>query len=164
MKDIYYGRIPLGVPIQKRPSSKYASHLYAFYELGEYESKVNIDSIELRQAAFYEFEKTKTSVTIDSIIHTQVLFEPIHLNKQPHEQYKSVVGMADSGHKVVQVLFPPIYLSGLPYETTKTENTSIEGGVIVQVLWKPIEYRHIESEKHMSMGTTIDSINLNSIN
>ena len=28
MKELYYGRIPLGVPIQKRPPSKYASHPY----------------------------------------------------------------------------------------------------------------------------------------
>lgn len=28
MKEIYYGRIPLAVPIQKIPPSKYASHLY----------------------------------------------------------------------------------------------------------------------------------------
>ena len=28
MKELYYGRIPLGVPIQKRPPDKYASHPY----------------------------------------------------------------------------------------------------------------------------------------
>ena len=165
MKEIYYGRIPLSVPLQKAPPSKYASQLYAFYVLGEYGSTVYIESIELRQASFYEYEEIKTSMTnIDSISHTQVLFEPIHLNKQPHEQFKSVTSIAETGHKVIQVLFPPINLSGLPHETTKTENTSIDGGVIVQVLWEPIEYRHIESEKQMSIGTIIDSIDLNSIN
>lgn len=164
MNEIYYGRIPLGVPVQKVPPSKYASQLYAFYVLDEYKATVSIESIKLRQSTFYESEKTKASVTtIDSVIHTQVLFEPIHLNKQPYEQFKSVAGMAETGHKVIQVLFPPVYLTA-PYETTKTENTSIEGGVIVQVLWKPIEYRHIESEKLVSMGTTIDSIDFNSIN
>lgn len=148
--------MPLAVPHQ-RPPSKYASHPYAFYALGEYATTVQIASIGLRQAKFSEFDSIKTSVTIDSIRNTQVLFEPLHLNKQPHEQYKGATSIADSGHAVIRVLFEPVYLE--PRQDSYKNMTQIDTILLTQLFFEPIRYKHPTPEKIKTI-VAIDSIHI----
>lgn len=138
--------------MQKVPPSKYASHPYAFYALDEYATTIHITSIGLRQAKFFELEKIKTSVTVDSIRHTQVLFEPMYLNKQPHEQYKGATSIADSGHRVTRVLFEPVYLEPNQdgYKNMATQIISI---TVRQKLFEPVRYKHPTPD---SLKTTVE--------
>lgn len=140
------------------------------YPLQEWEvlssQNTEVLSMNLRQSDYTasgEFLTDKTN--IDNVSLVQVLFETIHdKNQTPEAIISSNTSIVNDSIIVTQVLFEPINLSGLPYEFTRTENTSLEGGSIVQVLWKPVEHRNIESEKHMSIGTTIDSIGFKSLN
>lgn len=140
------------------------------YPLQEWEvlSSQNTDilSMNLRQSDYTASGEFLTDRTdIDNVSLVQVLFEPIHdKNQTPEAIASSNTSIVSDGISLTQVVFEPIHLSGLSYEVTRTENTSLEGGVIVQVLWKPIEYRNIESEKHISIGTTVDSIDFKSLN
>lgn len=45
MKELYYGRIPLGVPVQKKPPKKYASHPYPVLVDGD-AYKINIKPLD----------------------------------------------------------------------------------------------------------------------
>ena len=77
MKEIYYGRIPLGVPIQKRPPSKYASHPYSLLiEDDGYTLKseaVSIKSHTLLHKAFneylYDINSEAVSINTRTLLH-----------------------------------------------------------------------------------------------
>ena len=146
---------------------KFESGQYPLQDFEVLSSQVtDVLSMNLRQSDYTasgEFLTNKTD--IDNVSLVQIIFEPIHdKNQTPEAIISSNTSIVNDSTIVTQVLFGPINLSRLPHEFTKTENTSIDGGVIVQVLWKPIEHRNIESEKHMSIGTTIDSIDFKSTN
>ena len=65
MKEIYYGRIPLGVPIQKRPPDKYASHPYPFLLNDAYNITAKPSSITIKKilSKVYESDNYQASVT-----------------------------------------------------------------------------------------------------
>ena len=79
MKELYYGRIPLGVPIQKRPPDKYASHPYPV--LVEKQDCVYVD-IAVLDSVFEEVVKERffgddTDQFIPSLIPTDSVFRNV---------------------------------------------------------------------------------------